>query len=219
MGALRQPRPGEFEYNTLTQAAQLGTVLTSYGIDDAILVAHDQSAPVSIEYLSGDASRVQRLVLLNGFYALTPSLTPPKGIEVHADSRLDAVERAMELDPAAVEAFFRFQMDEFIVSAPNELEMIDRLWDQFPGSRPAFIAQTNDLYREVFERTGGAEEKIRQITTPVTIVYGAEDPYLTPGTAREFDDLFPNSTLTLIENAGHFVQIDAPQAVADALRT
>jgi haloalkane dehalogenase len=52
---------------------------------------------------------------------------------------------------------------------------------------------------------------------PTEIVYGAQDPYLTVGTAEEFDELLPNSTLTVIETAGHFVQIDEPEAVAAAI--
>jgi pimeloyl-ACP methyl ester carboxylesterase len=58
---------------------------------------------------------------------------------------------------------------------------------------------------------------LRTIEVPVDIVYGALDPYLTPELAQEFDELLPNSTLTLVEDAGHYVQIDSPEIVAEAI--
>ena len=58
---------------------------------------------------------------------------------------------------------------------------------------------------------------LANITVPTDIVQGAVDPYLTVGVAREFDELLPNSTLTIVEDAGHFVQIDAREIVAEAI--
>jgi hypothetical protein len=79
-----------------------------------------------------------KVVLLNGFYAPSPFLKPPKGIEIHADPTLQPVEEAVEADLAAVEAFYRFQMGEFIVKATPEVEQraIDALWSAFPRRDP-----------------------------------------------------------------------------------
>ena len=47
---------------------------------------------------------------------------------------------------------------------------------------------------------------------PIQFVEGT--PYLTADLVREFDRLLPNSELHLIANAGHYVQLDNPEAVA-----
>ena len=51
-----------------------------------------------------------------------------------------------------------------------------------------------------------------------SIIFGSEDKYLHIGVAKEFEKLFPNSKLFLIENAKHFVQMDAPKTVAEIIR-
>lgn len=48
----------------------------------------------------------------------------------------------------------------------------------------------------------------------VLIIFGKKDVYLNQGVAKEFDKLFPNSELHLIENAYHFVQMDEPKQIA-----
>jgi pimeloyl-ACP methyl ester carboxylesterase len=218
-GRSAKPDPATFDYTTAAQVDQLETVLDAYDVRDATLVIHDQSAPVGLELLrTRPTDRLGKVVLLNGFYAPSPFLTPPKGIEIHADPTLQPVEEAVEADLAAVEAFYRFQMGEFIVKATPEVEQraIDALWSAFPEARPAFIAMNDVLYAEVGARLDTVDE-LRAVTLPVAIVYGAQDPYLSVGTAREFHEIFPSSTLTVIEDAGHFVQIDDPEAVARAI--
>lgn len=216
-GRSEKPIPTvEYEYSTPSQVREMAAVIEAFDLTDITLVIHDQSAPVGLEYLREDQSRVGELVLLNGFYGLSPNLSPPKGIEIHADPQLDAVELVVEGDPAATEAFFRFQMNEFINKAENEGEMIDTLWALFPEARPAFVAMNDILLQEVFGRLTTTPD-LANITVPTDIVQGAVDPYLTVGVAREFDELLPNSTLTIVEDAGHFVQIDAPEVVAEAI--
>lgn len=216
-GRSEKPAPTtEYQYSTAAQVDELETVIQAFDLRDFTLVVHDQSAPVGLEYLREDQSRVGELVFLNGFYGLSPNLSPPKGIEIHADPQLDAVELAVEGDAAATEAFYRFQMNEFINVAEDEGAMIDTLWAQFPAARPAFVALNDVLFSEVLGRTGTVPE-LSTITVPTDIVQGAADPYLTTGVAREFHELLPNSTLTIVEEAGHFVQIDAPEVVAQAI--
>lgn len=216
-GRSEKPTPTiEYAYTTAAQVEELATVLSWFDLSNITLVVHDQSAPVGLDYLRRDQSRVGELVLLNGFYALSPNLSPPKGIEIHADPQLDAVELAVEGDPAATEAFYRFQMNEFINVADDEEAMIDTLWALFPEARPAFVALNDVLFAEVFGRLQTFPD-LASIVVPTDIVQGDADPYLTTEVAREFHEILPNSTLTVVENAGHFVQIDAPEAVAAAI--
>jgi haloalkane dehalogenase len=46
------------------------------------------------------------------------------------------------------------------------------------------------------------------------VIFGSRDRSLNPRVARQFADLFPNSQLHLLDDAGHFVQVDQPQQVA-----
>jgi haloalkane dehalogenase len=51
----------------------------------------------------------------------------------------------------------------------------------------------------------------------VSIVFGADDPYLNPRVACRFAGLFPRARLELVEGARHYVQVDEPQRVAGAV--
>jgi len=56
---------------------------------------------------------------------------------------------------------------------------------------------------------------LRRFGPPVRVVFGARDRYLNPRVARNFAALFPHGELHLIDGAGHYVQVDQPQQVAD----
>ncbi len=216
-GRSSKPMPGiEYEFSTRTQVDELDAVIEAYGLTDMTLVVHDLSAPVGLEYLIRSQERVAELVFLNGLWGPSPFLTPPKGIELHADPSLQAAELAVEGNAAATEAYFRFQMGEFLVPSEIKADTIDRLWDLFGEARPAFMAMNDKLYAEVAER-GSRVDEIRSLTVPVDIVFGGLDPYLSADLAVEFDQIFANSTLTIVEDAGHYVQIDAPEIVASAI--
>jgi haloalkane dehalogenase len=55
---------------------------------------------------------------------------------------------------------------------------------------------------------------LRRFAPPVRVIFGARDRYLNPQVARNFAALFPNSQLHLLDDAGHYVQVDQPQQVA-----
>ena len=49
------------------------------------------------------------------------------------------------------------------------------------------------------------------------MIFGARDRYLNPRVARQFAALFPHAELHLLDGAGHYVQVDRPQQVADLI--
>jgi pimeloyl-ACP methyl ester carboxylesterase len=59
---------------------------------------------------------------------------------------------------------------------------------------------------------------MQAFTPPVTVAFGADDPYLNPAVARGLASVFPRSRLELVERAGHYVQLDRPDAVIEAIR-
>jgi pimeloyl-ACP methyl ester carboxylesterase len=58
---------------------------------------------------------------------------------------------------------------------------------------------------------------VRRFDRPVKVIFGARDRYLNARVARNFAGLFPQSELHLLEDAGHYVQVDAPERVADLM--
>jgi pimeloyl-ACP methyl ester carboxylesterase len=53
---------------------------------------------------------------------------------------------------------------------------------------------------------------------PVTVAFGADDPYLNPQVAQGLAASFPGARLELLRDAGHYVQLDQPDRVAEIIR-
>ncbi len=49
---------------------------------------------------------------------------------------------------------------------------------------------------------------------PVTLVFGADDPYLNPDLARHLAGLLTHADVHLVEDASHWPQWDQPETVA-----
>jgi len=159
-------------------------------------------------------ARVAGLVLLNTYYHWTPRLRHPPAIELYStpvvrDAARAAVRRWPELD----RRLYRWQVGRFIYDATVRDQMVPQLYQDFLPARDAFWRLNDDLIGTVLNRRRrlGA---LRAFTAPVRVVFGSEDRYLNPGVALQFASLFPDSELHLIQRAGHYVQVDAPERVA-----
>jgi len=58
---------------------------------------------------------------------------------------------------------------------------------------------------------------MRRFCPPVRVIFGASDRYFNPRVAASFAALFPHTELHLLDHAGHYVQVDQPQQVADLI--
>ncbi len=52
---------------------------------------------------------------------------------------------------------------------------------------------------------------------PVLLVWGMQDPVLTPAVLARWQKVLPHAETHSIDDAGHFVQEDAPERVVDLL--
>jgi pimeloyl-ACP methyl ester carboxylesterase len=59
---------------------------------------------------------------------------------------------------------------------------------------------------------------LSRITTPTMVIVGSEDIILPPAESRTLSDGIPNSTLIVIENAGHFPMVEQPGEFNRTLR-
>jgi pimeloyl-ACP methyl ester carboxylesterase len=62
------------------------------------------------------------------------------------------------------------------------------------------------------------ERWLHHVTTPVLVLWGAEDRLLPPSHAEKLAGLLPNARVRVIEGAGHLPSIEAPDAFVAAVR-
>jgi pimeloyl-ACP methyl ester carboxylesterase len=79
----------------------------------------------------------------------------------------------------------------------------------------------NAFYRQIAQAdqrfTDEVEPLYGDIVVPTLILWGERDGWIAPETGRRLHSMIPGSRLELLPEAGHFLQEDAPEAVADAL--
>lgn len=121
-----------------------------------------------------------------------------------------------QLPPAihrgAVEAYVRGASHRGL--GEDDLAMLLGPWTDAEGQAAFYrqIAQADEAY------TDEVEPRYGEITEPTHIVWGAEDTWVPPDRAEQLHCRIPHSTLTLIEGAGHLLQLDAPDRLTTELR-
>jgi pimeloyl-ACP methyl ester carboxylesterase len=65
--------------------------------------------------------------------------------------------------------------------------------------------------------TKALEPRLKDIVSPTTILWGAEDPFLPKALGTRLAELIPGASLEIIPHVRHFVPEEAPERVAEAL--
>src|SRR5262245_8072186 len=218
LGWGRSDKPPGYPYTAANQAGDLAAVVAAVGehldASQLTLVAHDASGLPTIDWALANPGRVERLVLLNTYYHPAPGLRRPPRIAVYSTPILRAAARAIVRRwPDLDRRFYTWQVGGFIQDPAVRDQLVPELYAQSLAARPAFWRLNDDLLGAVWARRRRIAE-VRRFGRPVRVIFGARDRYLHPRVARNFAALFPNSRLHLLDDAGHYVQVDQPQQVA-----
>ena len=213
LGWGRSDKPAGYPYTATNQTGDLAAVVDAVA-DRVTLVAHDASGPPAIDWALDNPDRVARLVLLNTYYHWTFGLRRPPAIALYSTPLVRNVARAVvRRRPDLDRRLYAWQVGAFV----RDQAFVSQLYADFPAARPAFWRLNDDLLGTVLNRRGRIGE-LRRFQPPVQVIFGARDRYLNARVARRFAALFPHSELHLLPNAGHYVQVDEPAAVAGLVR-
>ena len=230
LGWGRSDKPRGYPYTADNQTGDLDAALTAAaehlgaagqpGAARWVLVAHDASGPPAIDWALAHPERVAALVLLNTYYRWTPPLRRPPAIALYSTPLLRSAARALALRwPELDRRLYLWQVGRFVASdAQVRRSTAHRLYRDFVAARPAFWRLNDDLLGTVARRRGRVAD-MRRFAPPVRVVFGARDRYLNPRVARRFAGDFPHADLHLLGGAGHYVQVDRPERVADLILT
>jgi len=154
--------------------------------------------------------RFSRIAVLDAV-ALTPWLSEPRSSTWHVREYAGAYEA---MPDHLFGAFFSAYLEETNSNLSEEaFEAYLAPWRGEEGRR-AFVRQA--LQFEEWH-TGEIEPRLGSIEAPVLVAWGEEDGWLDPSQAPRLQEEIPGSRLKLIPRAGHFVQEDTPEEVAEVL--
>ncbi len=212
-------KPRDHRYDVASLRANLEAVIAYFGLQNVVLVVHDASGQPGIDWALDNADMTAGLVLLNTYYGPMKSLKAPEAIARFSTPGLYrdiSVWLTTHFDRLWIKGYNE-QIEKFVSNQQLRAPVTTILGHQSLKIRPAFFG-LNRVLREEVEKRAGRMTDIRAFDRPVTIIFGADDPYLNAGVAREFFRQFSNAESHLIKGAGHFVQIDKPEEVAALLR-
>lgn len=212
-------KPKEYTYNFDSLKNDLNRVVDYFNLNQVILVTHDASGPTGIDWSYDNQQKIAGLILLNSFYSPMPTLKSPEEIKIFSTpgiKRWFSVTTTQLSDNLLISRY-NTQMDKFITTQALREPFKKILGHQFLKIRPAFYG-LNRVLKEHVQNNGLKTSRLKMFQPPVRIIFGEDDPYLNSGVAREFHKLYENSELFLIQNAGHFVQVDKPKQVASLIK-
>lgn len=219
------------EYATDKIVADLFALVDRLGLDDFCLVGHDWGGAVSwAAALKGDP-RLTRLAIVNAPHPVIFQKTLIEDADQRAASQYITAFRTPGFE-AAVESMgwetffdksFGNHVDLALISPEERAEYIEE-WSQ-PG---VFTAMLN-WYRGAAVVVPPPSVTVPlpdfllrafpKVTVPTLVVWGMKDKALLPLQLDGLDTLVEDLRVVRVEDAGHFVPWEKPQAVAGALET
>ncbi|TDD93511.1 alpha/beta fold hydrolase [Actinomadura rubrisoli] len=191
------------------QADAFAALLTHWGLDRPHVVAHDFGGAVSLRaHLSLDVGYAS--LMLVDVVAIPPSGSPFfKFVQDHPDllGQLPGY-----IHTAIVRAYIQGASHRGL--RDDDLDALVRPWTGEDG-QPAFYRQIADYDERFLEEN---ERRLGGMDIPVRILWGARDAWIPTGIARRLRSLIPGATLSLIDDAGHLMQHDAPVPLMDEIR-
>jgi pimeloyl-ACP methyl ester carboxylesterase len=221
LGWGRSDKPAGYPYTAANQVGDVAAVAKAacehFGASQLVLVAHDASGPPAIDWALANPGQIEALVLLNTYYQWTPALRRPPAIALYSTPLIrNAARAAVIRRPDLDRRLYAWQVGKFIQDPEVRGQLVTELYEQFLPARPAFWRLNDDLMGAVLTRRLRIPQ-MRQFQPPVRVIFGADDRYLNPRVAARFAALFPNAEMHLLSGAGHYVQVDQPQRVAELM--
>lgn len=210
----RSDKPADYDYSLGHQSRILETVLERVVPEAPIhLAVHDIGGPVGIMWALRNLDRVASLLILNTTL-FHERFRPPS---------LALASMVPVIGPSAVAATLSRESDfkqRFLrpCARPIDAATLDELYDPYRQPETCRAAAlTWAAYKRGIGDVVRARKALPQIASPTTVLFGAQDPYCTPASARAFASRIPNARLRLLDDVGHFTPTEAPIEVAGEL--
>ena len=184
---------GAGDYSFKARAADMQAVVTAHSLDQFVIVAHSGSVGVAFEYAGAHADQVAGILLI--------------------DPATDARQMPAEMRQGFLDA----------LSGPDAAEAVKGYYASIAGSNPTVIAQVQADADVVHPdaRIGIATTLLSWNPEDAVAHYdGPVEVMITP-----FNDnpaaiyhLMNGVTPTVISDTGHWIQLDAPEVIADAVK-
>jgi len=216
MGFGRSDKPPHLSVYTLRAHIDNAlALLDALDLRDVVLVAHDWGGPIGLGAMLERRERLRALVLMNTWAWELPSFLPPFIREFRTEGLGEILALGGNL---------------FVESIPGGMArrdidpvMMEAYRAPFPDywSRAGTLAFQREIPLTERDRSarlmGSIHERLPELDVPVLLVWGLRDRVFQPVFLEQWRELFPEARTAELEDAGHFLVEDRPQAVTEAI--
>lgn len=205
-------RPSGYGYTSEEHARVIGKLVDHLNLDGFIVVGQDWGGPIGMTVATERASRVAGMVFANTWYwpakgslvtfSLVMSSPPLQWLILHRNSFVNFIMPRSVATPMDANVFKSYQDAQ-----PN------------PEARRgvAEFPRQIRLARPMLERLAATAPKALG-AKPMELVWAMKDPaFGSEQVIARWQRDFPSANLTRLANANHYIQEDAPDAVAAAV--
>jgi len=200
----------DVDLSIAAQARYMVAFMETLGVHQAAVAGHDIGGGVAQLMAVDEPQRVARLILID---SVVDNNWPVGDIARLKEPAWDQIMVNIDLRKG-----LRKGLEAGIVT---EGRVTDELVDEWTrpfqdlGGRRAYLRAARALNNR--DLTGRAKH-IEEIETPTLILWGANDKFLEPAWAETLKQKFRDSTVEIIDPGGHFLPLDRPDAVVEAIR-
>jgi 2-hydroxymuconate-semialdehyde hydrolase len=191
------------------QARYMVAFMESVGVHQAAVVGHDIGGGIAQLMAADEPQRVARMILID---SVVDTNWPVTDIARLKEPVWDQIMVNIDLRNG-----LRKGLEAGLVT---EGRVTDELVDEWTrpfqdlGGRRAYLRAARALNnRDLISRS----KHIEEIQTPTLILWGANDKFLEPRWADTLKHKLSDTAVEIIEPGGHFLPLDRPDAVAEAI--
>jgi pimeloyl-ACP methyl ester carboxylesterase len=194
---------GEMSYPVM--ARDVLDTLDGQGIDRADLLGHSMGGKAAMACALEHPDRIDRLIVVD--------IAPV----VYTHTQLPLVEAMMELDLAPLRS--RRRADEALAVSVGDEAVRRFLLQSLEQGEDGYRWRLNlpALKRAMGDLVGFPDLDGRAYDEPTLFLYGADSDYVKDDYRPRIERYFPNAEYRAIANAGHWVHVDQPAALIEAV--
>ena len=212
-GLSERPHSVEVDTSMSAQVAVLERMLAHWGLDRFHLVAHDIGGGIAQRF---GVFRPERLISLTMIDVVSFDSYPSQRTRKQMEQGLEALMKAADADHRA---HFR----DWLLSAVHnkrgfEEGPLQTYLDYISGpiGQPSLFQHQVRHYAPV--HTLEIADRLHELgRIPVQLIWGADDTWQVPDWAHRLKEAIPGSTLTILDDCGHFAPADQPEKIAELL--
>lgn len=210
--------PGQINMKRFVQ--DLEAVRKYFGFQKMILLGHSWGGGLAAEYAITYPEHVAALILID---SIPMTLKGMKVFDQDYARRVEAIQEQLDHlehsssfqqgNPHVVEEYYRMIFETYCFKK-NDAQKITL---QFSKATATNGQKIEKIFEEnFFSKPYDLRPQLHQLTIPVLIIHGDQDP-VPVETALETNDALTNSTLVILKNCGHFSYIEQPKKCFGAM--